>query len=140
MCYTLLLSTTSDDNLSQFNSEMIRFSNADLERFSFKTLLHPNRWYVGSRTGCSCSFRHLAGPEFSFGVPEDWFPEEKSDVEATLLFIRVVRSLLSKGERVDCIDRWEGNDAEVTPWVSVNLSQILDEEFRFFENHQFDFI
>lgn len=140
MCYALLLSTTSDDDLSQFNGEGLRFESILPDRFSFNKLLHPNKWYVGSRTGCSCSFRHLAGPPFEFGPPEDWFPEEASDIAATLLFIRVVRSLLSKGEQVDCIDRWEGNDPEVIPWVSVNLSQIPDEEFRFFENQHFDFI
>jgi hypothetical protein len=140
MCYALLLSTTSSDDLSQFNSEVLRFENTIPDRLSVRDLLYPNKWYVGSRTGCSCSFRHLAGPEFEFGVPEDWFPEEQSDIEATLQFIGVVRSLLSNGARVDCIDLWQGHDAEVIPWVSVNLELILDEEFRFYENHHFDFM
>jgi hypothetical protein len=142
MCYALLLSTTSGDDLSQFNSETLRFDHTIPENLSFNNLLYPNKWYVGSRTGCSCSFRHLYGPEFEFGIPEDWFPEEKSDVEATLKFIRLVRSLLSKGARVDCIDRWAGSDAEAVnvPLLPVNLNQIQDEEFRFFENHHFDFI
>jgi hypothetical protein len=140
MCYTLFLSTTSSEDLSPFNSEVLRFESTIPDGLLFSNLLHPNTWYVGTRTGCSCSFRHLSGPEFKLGVPEEWFPEEKSDIEATLLFIRVVRSLISKGERVDCVDRWPGNEAEVIPWVSINLSQILDEEFRFFEDHHFDFI
>jgi hypothetical protein len=140
MCYTLFLSTTSSEDLAQFNSEALRFENTIPEGLSFSRLLFPNKWYVGSRTGCSCSFRHLAGPEFDFGVPQDWFPEEQSDIEATLLFIRVVRSLLASGARVDCIDLWQGHDSESVPWVSVNLGLILDEEFRFFENHHFDFM
>jgi hypothetical protein len=142
MCYALLLSTTSSDDLSQFNGEAIKFNKAIPVRLKFDHLLYPNSWYVGSRTGCSCSFRHLYGPEFEFSVPEDWFPEDKADIEATLVLIRLVRSLIAKGESVDCIDLWEGHDAEHRPPISmnINLGQIRDEEFRFFENHHFDFI
>jgi len=103
-------------------------------------LLYSNKWYVGSRTGCSCSFRHLYGPEFEFGIPEDWFPEEKADIDATLEFIRLIRALVIKGEHVDCIDTWDGQGAgEPVASLPVNLSKIRDEEFRFFENHHFDF-
>jgi hypothetical protein len=140
MCYALILSTTSSSDLSQFNSEEIGFDKNTPDRLPFNQLLYPNKWYVGSRTGCSCSFRHLYGPEFDFGIPEDWFPEEKSDVEATLTFIRLVRSLILKGEKVDCIDVWEGNNTESPHLMSVNLSRIRDAEFRFFENHHFDFV
>ena len=140
MCYALILSTTSGDDLSRFNSEEIGFDKDLPDRLPFQRLLYANKWYVGSRTGCSCSFRHLSGPEFAFGIPEDWFPEEQSDVEATLTLIRLVRSLILKGEKVDCIDIWEGNHAEHPQRMSVNLSQIRDEEFRFFENRHFDFV
>ena len=142
MCYALLLSTTLDDDLSQFNSEVLRFDHTIPKNLSSAELLYPHKWYVGSRTGCSCSFRHLYGPQFEFGVPEDWFPEEESDIEATLEFIHSVRSLLSKGARVDCVDLWAGSDAEAhvdVPRMPVKLNQIRDEEFRFFENHHFDF-
>ena len=142
MCYALLLSTTSGDDLSHFNTEALWFDKTIHEMPSTHDLLYPNRWYVRSRTGCSCSFRHLYGPEFAFGIPEDWFQEEKSDIEATLMFIRLVRSLLSKGACVDCIDLWAGSDAGDVdvPLLPVNLTRIRDEEFRFFENHHFDFI
>jgi hypothetical protein len=140
MCYTLLLSTTSTEDLAKFSTGLLRFDATIPARLSADKLLYPNKWYVGSRTGCSCSFRHLAGPEFDFGVPQDWFPEEKLDIEATLQFIGVVRSLLLNGARLDCIDLWEGHDAEGIRWVSVNLGLILDEEFRFYENHHFDFM
>ena len=143
MCYALLLSTTSNDDLSRFNSEAIRFEQEIPDYVPPGALLYPNKWYVGSRTGCSCSFRHLYEPELGFGVPEDWFPEDESDIEATLTFVRLVRSWVSKGERVDCVDLWAGSDAEEnaeTPLMSVNLNQIQDEEFRFFENRHFDFI
>ena len=139
MCYALLLSTTSNEDLSQFNREEIRFNQKVPEHLPVDRLLYPSKWYVGSRTGCSCSFRHLYEPDLGFGVPEDWFPEEESDIQATQIFVRFVRSLLAKGEKVDCIDAWEGNSEMPFAQLTVNLSQIRDEEFRFFENHHFDF-
>jgi hypothetical protein len=140
MCYALILSTTSRDDLSRLNNEAIRFDSELSDRLPFDKLLYAHQWYVGSRTGCSCSFRHLYGPEFDFSVPEDWFPEEQSDIQATLTFIRLIRSLALKGEKVDCIDVWESNSTEALHLLPVNLSRIRDEEFRFFENHHFDFI
>ena len=139
MCYALILSTTSNEDLSQFNREDIRFNQQVPDRLPANLLLYPNKWYIGSRTGCSCSFRHLYEPDLGFGIPEDWFPEEETDIEATKMFVHVVRSLLSTGERVDCIDAWDGNSERPFSQLSVNLSQIRDEEFRFFENHHFDF-
>ena len=140
MCYALILSTTSGTDLSRFNSEEIRFDKNIPDRLPSQHLLYANQWYVGSRTGCSCSFRHLYGPEFEFSAPEDWFPEEKADIEATLSFIHLIRSLANKGEHVDCIDAWEGDHTEALHLRPVNLNQVRDEEFRFFENHHFDFI
>lgn len=141
MCYVLILSTTSTDDLSRFKADGIHFDRKIPDHLPAGPLLYSNKWYVGSRSGCSCSFRHLYGPEFDFGIPEDWFPEEKSDIEATLEFIRLVRSLIIKGEHVDCIDAWDGQGAvEPVASLPVNLSKIRDEEFRFFENHHFDFM
>ena len=139
MCYALILSTTSNEDLSQFNREEIQFNQQVPDRLPVNMLLYPNKWYVGSRTGCSCSFRHLYEPGLGFGVPEDWFPEEESDIEATKIFIHIVRSLLTKGESVDCLDAWEGSSEMSFARLHVNLSQVRDEEFRFFENHHFDF-
>lgn len=139
MCYALILSTTSNEDLSQFNREEIRFNQHVPDRLPADQLLYPNKWYIGSRTGCSCSFRHLYEPDLGFGVPEDWFPEEESDITATQILIRFVRSLLAKGQRVDCIDAWDGNSEMTFVHLPVNLSQIRDEEFRFFENHHFEF-
>ena len=140
MCYTLVLSTTSSDDLSRFNEEGITFNKNIPDLPPIQHLRYTNKWAVGSRTGCSCSFRHLYGPEFDFHIPEDWLPEEKSDIEATLTFIRLVRLLLEKGEKVDCIDLWISDGAQVPPAMPVDLNRIRDEEFRFFENRHFDFL
>ena len=142
MCYELILSTTSGEDLSQFNDEGVRFDKSHPERRSFNHLLYPNKWYIGSRTGCRCSFRHLYEPRQGFGVPEEWASENEADIEATLKLIRLVRSLITRGERVDCVDLWAGSDAPSKPPVrmDVDLSRIRDEEFRFFENYHFDFV
>lgn len=115
MCYTLVLSTTSSDDLSRFNEQGITFNKNIPDLPPIQHLRYTNKWAVGSRTGCSCSFRHLYGPEFDFHAPEDWFPEEKSDIEATLKFIRLIRSLIEKGEKVDCIDLWISDGTQVPP-------------------------
>jgi hypothetical protein len=142
MCYELILSTTSGDDLARFNDEGIRFDNSPPDHPSFSHLLYSNKWFIGSRTGCSCSFRHVHEPEQGFGVPEEWFLENPADIEATLKLIRLVRSLIARGERVDCVDLWAGSDASpgTPPRMDVDLSRVRDEEFRFFENYHFDFV
>ena len=139
MCYALLLSTTSNEDLSRYDSEEVRFSRTIADHLPVDRLLYPNQWYVGSRTGCSCSFRHLYQSDLGFGAPEDWFPEEDADLQATQIFIRLVRTLLLQGEHVDCIDTWDGNREMPFAHLPVNLDQIRDDEFRFFENYHFDF-
>ena len=145
MCYLLLLSTTSDEDLEQHNTELLRFSgNMPIDGAASveATALHyPHKWYVGSRSGCSCSFRHLYSVELGFSEPVEWYPEESEDIEATLQFMRVVRPLVAKSHAVECIDAWEHSEMHprehkelLVPLVSVN-----DNEFRFFENHRFVF-
>jgi hypothetical protein len=141
MCYVLLLSTTSDADLTTFNSDALRFTKelpdiADVAKLEF-----PHRWYVGSRSGCSCGFRHLYSIELGFGEPVDWFEEQPEDVEATLELIRVIRELSDRGEGVDCVDAWDHREmqpvAETT--LEVDLANVSDTQFRLFENHHFIF-
>jgi hypothetical protein len=85
MCYAVYISTDSTEDLSKRNSELVRFEkvtdpNADP---CTRLLDLPNQWYVGSKTGCSCTFRHLMSVKLGFGEPEDWYPEEQDDVDAT---------------------------------------------------------
>ena len=136
------MSTTSDEDLSLLNTDLIRFGRPVADRYPTNALSYPNKWYIGSRTGCSCSFRHVVQPEKGFGIPEEWFPEDALDIEATLTFIRLVRSLIAKGQCVDCVDFWESEIDKHQPPVSikVDIGTIRDEEFKFFENHYFDFV
>ena len=143
MCYILLLSTDSATNLSENNNDLVSFSR-DLPGLAEESLLeHPHKWFVGSRSGCSCGFRHLyvASVDLGFGEPVDWYEEEIEDIEATKKFIATIRALSTQGAKIDCIDAWDNNNtvATLNGTEEILLSQLLDTEFRFFENHRFVF-
>ncbi len=141
MCYVLLLSTTSEEELAARNSVLVRFTR-DLPKVADTSKLrYPHHWYVQSHLGCSCGFRHLYSIELGFGEPVDWYPEESEEIDATLQLVAIIRRLVERGERVDCVDQWEHKNmhpaAEAV--LIVNLSKVADQEFRFFENHHFIF-
>lgn len=142
MCYVLLLSTTSSDDLTVHNNELVHFSRELPKIAEVTELKYANKWYIGSKSGCSCSFRHLYSVGLGFGEPVDWYKEEPEEIEATLQFVRTVRELLAKGHNVDCIDVWEHQEMNPVPKdeLDVDLSSIKESEFRFFENHHFTFI
>ena len=145
MCYIVLLGTTSDEDLARHNTSLLHFTRdiptSGAVAVEATALSHPHRWYVGSSAGCSCSFRHLYSLELGFSEPEDWYPEEAEDIQATLQFIQVVRALVAEGHAVECIDAWD--HSEMLPnehqELLVPLAAIRDSEFRFFENHHFVF-
>jgi len=142
MCYVLLLSTTSDEDLAAHNTELVRFSRDVRSISDVSKLKYPHQWYVGSRSGCSCSFRHLYSVDLGFGEPADWYEEEPQDIEATLQIISIIRALVAGGESVDCINAWEHQGMLPGPAseLDVELGALTDREFRFFENHHFTFM
>lgn len=141
MCYVLLLSTTSDADLTIHNNKLVRFSHELPQIAAVHALQYANRWYIGSQSGCSCSFRHLYSVELGFGEPVDWYPEEPEEIDATLQLIHIIRTLVVRGHGVDCIDVWEHQDMHpVAPdALDVDLGVVKDSAFRFFENHHFTF-
>ena len=143
MCYMLLLSTDSPEDLSANNDSHIAFSR-ELPGLPEETMLtYPHKWFVGSRHGCSCGFRHLyvGSVELGFGEPVDWYEEENEDIEATLRFVRIINGLLQSGAGVECIDAWRYEDKppQLSGTIEVDLSEITDRAFRFYENHRFVF-
>jgi hypothetical protein len=141
MCYVLLLSTTSSEDLAAHNSELVLFTK-DLPTIAeVKSLKYPNKWYIGSKSGCSCSFRHLHSIELGFSEPVEWYKENPEDIEATKQLIQIIRDLVAHGERVDCIDAWEHQEMYpvANGKLEVDLSKVKNSEFRFFENHHFTF-
>ena len=141
MCYTVIISTSSSEDLTQYNTELVRFS-ANLSDIPEKgKLRYPHQWYIGSKSGCSCTFRHLHSPELGFSAPVDWYEEVPDEIEATLQVVKVFRRLIEGGHALDCVDTWpqkEGLPADLEE-LEVDLRAIKDEEFRFIENHHFSF-
>ena len=126
MCYTLLLSTSSDEDLNQYNNELVRFSRALPSIADTDKLKYRNKWYIGSKAGCSCTFRHLYSIELGFGEPVDWYEEDPDAIEATVQLIGIIRGLASSGEDVDCIDAWERDKMfpVAESEIEVDLSQV----------------
>lgn len=139
----LIVSTDSRADLAVHNDDLVEFS-PELPGLPEESLLeHPNRWFVGSRHGCSCGFRHLYSVDLGFGEPVDWYSEEAEDVTATLRFVTIVRGLVEQGAHLDCIDAWDHREEEratLAGIVQVPLSSLGDRAFRFFENHRFVFV
>ena len=145
MCYLTLLSTSSDADLTVRNNELVQFSKSLPGIEEEKYLEYPFKWYLGSKTGCSCEFRRLCTQSVSlgFGDPEEWFPEEPDQIVATRHIASVIRSMVASGARVDCVDAWAHDPKVADPLagqIEVDLSEISDTQFRFFERHRFDFV
>jgi hypothetical protein len=139
MCYSVYLSTNANTDLSKKNSDLLRFEKNAIEPQYAPLLNFLNHWFVGSKSMCSCTFRHLYSVELGFGAPVGWYPEDEDEIEATRAFIKVIRELLASGHQVDCIDFWEGTDPEDIQEILVPLGTLSDDQFRFFENHRFLF-
>jgi len=102
----IVVSTSSDQDLSKWNTPLVQFSR-QLPDGKEHTLLHfEHKWFLGSKHGCSCGFRHLShgSQELGFSEPVDWWPEESEDLEATHQAIKLFKRLVISGAQVDCID------------------------------------
>ena len=141
MCYLVYLSTDFEGDLSQHNSALISFEKdfANCEPEVIGLLRYKNFWYVGSKSGCSCTFRHLLSVELGFGEPVDWYEEQADEIEATKIFYDVIANLISSGNKVDCISIWAGTKKSQIKQLEVNISSISRDAYRFFENHHFAF-
>ena len=140
-----VLSTTSDADLTVHNSELVQFSRSLPGIDEEKYLEYPFKWYLRSKAGCSCEFRHLYIDSVSlgFGEPQEWFPEEPDQIAATGHIASVIRSMVASGARVDCVDAWAHGQEMADPLagqVEVDLSEISDTQFRFFERYRLNFV
>lgn len=139
MCYTVYLSTDSSNDLSVHNTQLVRFKKYEVNTDDpIVTLLDfPHQWHVGSKSECSCTFRHLMSIDLGFGAPVDWYHEEPDELNATRELYSIIVSLLLTGHQVDCIDKWEGTEPEDIQTLEVSLDEVPPETFRLFENHKF---
>jgi hypothetical protein len=144
MCYDVYLSTNSPENLSNHNNELVKFTKviqAQNEPVT-KHISHSYKWYVGSKSDCSCTFRHLCSIELGFGEPVDWCEEDDDEINATISLYEVINSLVKSGHQVDCIDIWQGENPENfknIKTMEVSLRKVPLLSFRLFENHKFIF-
>ena len=141
MCYLVYISTDFEGDLSQHNSALISFEKdfTYYEPEIIDLLLYKYHWYVGSKAGCSCTFRHLSSIELGFGEPVYWYEEPSDEIEATIIFYDKVSSLISQGNKLDCIEIWAGTKRDQIKRLEVDLSSVSRNSFRFFENHYFVF-
>ena len=141
MCYLVYMSTDFPGDLTQHNSILINFNKhfSNCEPEIVDMLLYRHHWYVGSKSGCSCTFRHLSSVEIGFGKPVDWYEENSDEIGATRIFYNVALSLISSGNKLDCIEICAGTRKDQIKRLKVDLSTISRDEFRFFENHHFIF-
>lgn len=79
MCYGVYISTDSTQDLTSHNTNLLRFEKVvDPESDPCISLLeYASRWYVGSKSGCGCTFRHLTSIALGFSEPVDWYKEEQ---------------------------------------------------------------
>lgn len=145
MCYALVVSTTAEDDLSQWNTALVQFSRDIPEGTGLSFLRYSNKWYLGSKDGCSCGFRHLDYENveaLGFSDPLEWWPEDQEDIEATFQVVRIFRSLLTQKAQLDCVDTWFDCDLEMEPPedLKVDLANIPESHFRFFEGYRFELV
>jgi hypothetical protein len=142
MCYMVYMSMDCAVDLTVHNSELVRFEEPSTERQCLKprSLKYQYNWFIGSKAGCSCTFRHLCreSVELGFGHPEDWFPEEEEGIEATGLLYDIIATMIGHGCHVQLLDCWSGDEQNEAIAVNVRLSEVTKEAFRFFEGHIFE--
>jgi hypothetical protein len=140
MCYLLYLSTTSHEDLTGHNSGLISFQRLEInDDLRLSILRNQEKWFVGSKSGCSCTFRHLSAVDLGFGEPQDWYFEEADPLLATAELYRVIARLAASGHQVDCLDLWEGAAETDIKTARVNLHAVSEKAFRLFENYHFVF-
>lgn len=141
MCYMVYMSTDCADDLSLRTSELVRFAKPSTATYAPcpRVLKHEHKWFVGSKSECSCTFRHLCRESvgLGFGAPEDWFPEEQDRIDATHQLYEILQYIVLRGHEVELLDCWSGDEDRDAEPLDVPLSQISLEQFRLFEGHVF---
>jgi hypothetical protein len=139
MCYSVYISTDTTTDLTAHNSEFVRFERLSDSNNDPTTVLlaYPQKWYIGSKSGCSCSFRHLMSIDLGFSDPVDWYEEEQDDIAATQELYSIFTTILSSGYHIDLIDSWQGAQAGDIKMLDVSLNEVSNTAFRLFENYKF---
>jgi hypothetical protein len=136
------ISTDCEDDLSALTTDLVQFEKPSAEKQAPcpRILKHEHKWFVGSKSECSCTFRHLLyeSVELGFNEPQDWFPEEADDIDATRRLYVILNDMVQRGYQVDLLDCWSGDENEDTASLDVSFGQIPVNHFRLFEGYLFD--
>ena len=146
MCYLTVLSTNSNQDLSEYNSDLVSFCSEYNKLKENNFLEYKNKWFIARKgESCSCGFRYVERwniEALGFSEPEDWSPEDPEDIKATHEIVNVILQLLESGEKVDSVTSWqdEANPMqELLGNIKINISEIGIERFRFFDDYRFDY-
>ena len=139
MCYMLYLSTDCAEDLAARNSDLVRFEKPDPRFPAPPALKNDHVWFVGSKSGCSCTLRHLCrgNTNFDFREPQEWFPEESDAIAATKQLYAVLDEIVRRGGQVDLADVWISEEIPPLQPLEVSLSKVSADCFRLFESHLF---
>jgi hypothetical protein len=141
MCYMVYMSTDCADDLRPLTTDLVRFEKPSKETYSRspRVLDHQHNWFVGSKSGCSCTFRHLSkgAEQLGFDEPQDWFPEESDGIDATQQLYDVLKSIVERGFHVSLLDCWSGDEDSEATTMEVSLSGIPCKRFRMMEGRLF---
>jgi len=145
MCYSIYLSTDSDQVLSAHPSELFLFRRPnDEEAREVRALLaYPNIWYLSSRYGgCSCHYRHLLyeSASLGFGEPVEWFSEDLDDIESTEAVHDLFSEFVVRGVKIDLVDLWGNEAVDEFEQITVSLHSVPRNAFRFFEGYRFELV
>jgi hypothetical protein len=145
MCYMAIVSTTSEADLTALNTPLVQFSRNVTAIPEAALLRYPNKWFLGSKDGCSCAFRHLDqnATDLGFSEPVDWWEEDQEDIDATLQAVESFHTILRGGHKLDCIDAWASDSKEpknLAGDLVVDLDEVGAKSFRFFEGYRFELV
>lgn len=139
MCYMLYLSTDCAEDLAARSTALLRFEKPDPQLPAPAALKNGRAWFVGSKSGCSCTLRHVCrgNTDFDFQEPQDWSPEEPDAIAATKLLYAVLAEIVRGGGQVDLADVWIREGIQPLQPIEVSLSDVSADRFRLFEDHLF---
>ncbi|MBC8064679.1 MAG: hypothetical protein H7Y17_07600 [Chlorobia bacterium] len=143
MCYSLYISTTSEHDLSELNSDLCQFEKyvGPEDQEIVDLLAHPSKWYLSvyGSPGCSCHFRHKLGGDVPpyFEEPQEWANEDSDEIESTLKAYDHFKWIVDAGHSLDIVDVWTETKAEQVMVMEVSLGKISREAFHFIEDVRF---
>jgi hypothetical protein len=137
------ISTDCADDLAAQTSDGVRFAKLSQESRPPcpRILKYQHKWFVGSKSGCSCAFRRLCREslELGFGPKQDWYPEGEQEIDATKRLYNILKDIVQRGFQVELLNCWYGEEDSDAVKLHVSLSRIPADHFRLFEGYLFIF-